>query len=180
MKPKLSIGVCSVITLALVFFGLIYGTLTGFDDERRQVTDMLAGDKGLMEVLRYRSADGLNLCVVARRHLDGDPDIRALEAAAKNLRDSKESLSNIKREDDHLTEAAERVAKKLQGSSSFLADHRDQEYLGMLLARLGVLAEDQAIDKYNKAAADFNAMLDTQTGGALARLLGMKPCELFR
>ncbi|MCL1854208.1 MAG: hypothetical protein FWF86_00620 [Clostridia bacterium] len=181
MKSKFSIGVCCVIALALVLFGLIYGTLTGFNDERRQVTALLAVDGGLMEALRFRGADGLNLCMVARRHLAADdPDVRALETAAKNLRDSKDDLSAQKREDDRLTAAAAQVAEKLQGSASFLSSSRDQAYLNMLAADMGYLAESPVIDHYNQTAADFNALLDTRTGGALARLLGVKPCELYR
>jgi len=181
MKPKLSIGVCCVITLALVLFGLIYGTLAGFDDERRQVTVLLAGDSGLMEALRFRGADGLNLCAVARRHLAADdPDVRALETSAKNLRDSGGDLPAKKREDDRLTAAAAQVTAKLQDSASFLSSSRDLAYLNMLTANIGHMAESPAIDEYNRAAADFNALLGTQTGGALARLLGVKPCDLYR
>lgn len=87
MKLKLPIGVCVLISLALVVFGLIFGTVSGFADERRQVTALLEGENGLMDVLSYRGADGLNLCVVARRHLpQADEDVTALEAAAKALR----------------------------------------------------------------------------------------------
>lgn len=80
MKLKLPIGVCVLISLALVVFGLIFGTVSGFADERRQVTALLEGENGLMDVLSYRGADGLNLCVVARRHLpQADEDVTALE-----------------------------------------------------------------------------------------------------
>jgi len=181
MKPKISIGVCIVITLALVLFGLIYGTLAGFGDEQRQVTALLVGDSGLLEALSFRGADGLNLCVVARRHLTAnDPDVQTLEATAKNLRDGKGDISAKKRENDRLTAMVEQVDAKLQGSASFLSTPRDLAYLNMLTASMGYLAESPAIDEYNRAAADFNALLDTQTGGALARLLGVKPCELYR
>jgi len=180
MRPKLSVGVCIVITLALVLFGLIYGTLAGFSDERRQVTALLVGDSGLMEVLSFRGADGLNLCVVARRHLTAnDPDVQTLETTAKNLRDSKGGIPAKRREDDRLSAAVAQVSAKLQSSASFLSSPRDQAYLDMLTADIVYLAESPVIDEYNRAAADFNALLDTQTGGALARLLGVKPCELY-
>ena len=35
MKRNLPTGACVLIALALVAFGLIYGTLTGYGDERR-------------------------------------------------------------------------------------------------------------------------------------------------
>ena len=69
MKRNLPTGACVLIALALVAFGLIYGTLTGYGEERAQVEALWSGENGLSDVLSYRGADGLNLCVVARRHL---------------------------------------------------------------------------------------------------------------
>ena len=87
MKRNLPTGVCVLIALALVAFGLIYGTLTGYGDERAQVEALWSGENGLSDVLCYRGADGLNLCVVARRHLpQNDPDVLALEQSAGALR----------------------------------------------------------------------------------------------
>lgn len=37
MKRNLPTGACVLIALALVAFGLIYGTLTGYGEERAQV-----------------------------------------------------------------------------------------------------------------------------------------------
>ena len=92
MKPKLSIGVCVLISLALVVFGLLFGTMSGYADDRRQVTALLEGNNGLLDVLSYRGADGLNLCVVARRHLSGDAVVAALETAANYLRSGRGGL----------------------------------------------------------------------------------------
>ncbi len=181
MKPKLSVGVCILISLALVLFGLIFGTVSGFNDDRKQVSALLSGESGLMDMLAFRGADGLNLCVVARRHLPAtDADVLALENAAHKLRDEKASLATMKQEDGRLSIAAERVEDKLLAAGSFAASARDQAYLDMLTADMKQLAASPVIATYNQAAADFNQQLDTKTGGALARLLGMKPCELYQ
>ncbi len=181
MKPKLSIGVCVLISLALVLFGLIFGTVSGFNDDRKQVNALLSGESGLMDVLSFRGADGLNLCVVAGRHLSAtDTDLLALETAAKNLRDSKADLSVKKQEDAKLKAAVALVAGKLRQSQSFMASSRDQAYLDMLTADLQQLETSPVIATYNKAAGDFNAQLSTQTGGALARILGVQPCVLYQ
>lgn len=181
MKPKLSIGVSILISLALVLFGLIFGTLSGFNDERKQVTALLSGESGLLDVLHYRGADGLNLSVVARRHLSpADPDVLALQAAAQGLRDPGTSLSAKRQEDGRLAAAVERVAAKLREASSFQASGRDKAYLNMLTTDLEGLASSPVIGTYNQAAADFNRQLGTKTGGALARFLGMRPYELYQ
>ena len=84
MKIKLPTGLCVLMALALVVFGVFYGTFTGFRSDRAEVEELL--ENGLETVLEYRGADGMNLCVVARRHLPkDDPDVLALEAAARTL-----------------------------------------------------------------------------------------------
>ena len=105
MKRNLSTGVCVLIALALVAFGLTYGTLTGFGDERAQVEALWSDENGLSDVLSYRGADGLNLCVVARRHLPpDDADILVLEQSAGTLR-SADGIA-AKKEADIALEAA--------------------------------------------------------------------------
>lgn len=181
MKPKLSIGVCVMISLALVLFGLLYGTVSGFSDDRRQATDLLSGENGLLDVLSYRGADGLNLCVVARRHLPtSDPDVAALETAAQNLRAEKASLVTRRQEDERLEAAAQLVGQKLRATPSFQDSQRDQAYLDMLTTDMQQLSRSAVIEAYNQAAEDFNTQLDKPFSGTIARLLGVKPCQLYQ
>ena len=56
MKTKLPIWLCLVISLALVIFGLVFGTVRGFHDEKAQVTACLESENGLLDVLGYRGA----------------------------------------------------------------------------------------------------------------------------
>ena len=81
MKFKLPMGVCVLIAIVLVLFGLGYGTFSGFREDRQQVTQLLSGENGLLDALSYQGADGLNLCVVADRHLPGNANKEWMERA---------------------------------------------------------------------------------------------------
>lgn len=179
MKFKLPISVCVILSLALVLFGVLFGVISGYSDDRAQVAALLEGENGLMDALNYRGADGLNLCVVARRHLTNDADVEALEAAARKLRDAGEGVATKKLENDKLDAAVEAVAQKLGQTAGFLTSERDMKYLAMLTTDMQNLQKSAQIDTYNKGAKDFNAKLNTPVLGDIAKLLGVKPCELY-
>ena len=180
MKPKLSIGVCILISLVLVIFGLLFGTIQGYADERAHVTALLEGDNGLLTVLDYRAADGLNLSVVARRHLTDDADVAELDATAKALRAHPASLTETRALDDKLDTAVDKVAAKLRAASTFQNSSRDVAYLDMLSTDLKQLRQNAITTTYNEAATTFNAELEKPVSGFLAKLLGVKPCELYQ
>ncbi len=183
MKFNLSIGACVVISLALVLFGLFFGTFQGFADDRAHATALLSGEGGLMDVLSYQGADGLNLCVVARRHLTSDADVATLEEAAQTIRStiaSRAGLGSRKQESDRLLAAAAVVGQKLLATPSFQQSDRDKAYLDMLLTDMEQLSRSAVIGSYNEAAADFNTQLGDPISGVLAKLLGVKPCELYQ
>ena len=180
MKPKLTIGLSILISLLLLAFGLVYGSVSGYADERAHVNALLEGDSGLLTVINYRASDALNLCVVADRHIAGDADVAALRAAAKALRETEPSLAAEKIKDDALTAAFGAVAAKLQASQSFAQSARDRQYLEMLSADFAQYAQNAIYATYNKAAADYNQKLTAPVMGDLARFFGIKPCELFR
>ena len=54
MKFKLPMGVCVLIAIVLVLFGLGYGTFSGFREDRQQVTQLLSGENGLLDALSYQ------------------------------------------------------------------------------------------------------------------------------
>lgn len=177
MKPKLSIGVCVLISLALVLFGLGFGTVGGFNQERRQVTEGLTGSNGLNDTLAYRGADGLNLCVVARRHLQGDEAVEKLAQISRTLTD--EAISPAEKNDQNreLETAVTAVLQKLQVSPSYRESQRDQRYAAMLQSDLESLAQSGAKEAYNTSAVQFNQKLSGTPMGKLAALLGVQPCE---
>lgn len=180
MKKGLSIGACVLISLALVLFGVLYGTAAGFADDRQHATELLTGENGVVDMLSYRAADGMNLAVVARRHLpENDADVAAMESAAGNLRDGRVSLTLRKQEDKRLDAAVQLVAEKLKQSSSFSASVRDKNYLDMLMTDMQDLSHSAVISTYNTAAREFNQQLEQPFIGSIAKLLGVKPCETF-
>ena len=180
MKPKLSVGVCLLICLALVAFGVVYGATAGFRDERAQVQALLTEENGLMDVLDYCGADALNLCVVAERHMAGDADVQALHAAGATLRDAKATLSAKRQAMATVQEKLEAVAQKLGASESFLASERDVGYLRLLRTDVQQLTLSPKIDSYNEAAAAYNELFSDPFSGFLGRLTGAKPCELLQ
>ena len=178
MKTKLPTALCVLIALALVAFGLLYGTWSGFREDRAQVDELLTMENGLLDVLGYRAADGLNLCAVAKRHLpSGDETLQRLEKLSRQLQQADTLHASL---DDELTQAVEEMARKLKETESFLQSGRDQRYLGMLLADLGSLRTSDVGTAYNQAAESFNRQLDAPFSGMLAGLLGIVKCPLYQ
>ena len=180
MKFNLPTGLCILLALVLVVSGLVYGTWMGFREDRADVNALLKAENGLMDVLDYRAADGLNLCVVAKRHLMAqDEDVLALEMSARAMQQSVDL--NIRRaEDAKLTAAVSAVSQKLLESASFQLSQRDQKYLEMLSADLNNLKGSTAVTLYNEAAHAFNQQLGGSPFGTLASLLGVQPCPVYQ
>ena len=171
MKFKLPMGVCVLIAIVLVLFGLGYGTFSGFREDRQQVTQLLSGENGLLDALSYQGADGLNLCVVADRHLPGNADVEALRQVSRKLNAGDETLE--------LSVLFAKVMEQLRAADSFQQSERDQRYAAMLESDRKNLTENALFDTYNSAAEDFNRKLTTTPVGKLAGLLGVSPCELY-
>lgn len=179
MKPRLSLGVCVIISLALVLLGLGIGTYGGFAEDRAKVTDLLSGENGLTAVLEYRGADGLNLCVVAERHLRSDADVLVLRQLSQTLQDGGKSLSQRREADGELGEAVNAVVTKLKQTQSYIASERDQGYVAMLQSDMQSLSQRAVASTYNTAVEEFNQKLEGTLMGKLAGLLGVKPCEAY-
>lgn len=180
MKPKLSLGLSILICLILVVFGVVYGTVSGYADERAHVTDLLSGDNGIAAILGYRAADALNLCVVAERHIPGDATVVALRNAAEDLRGAKPTISALQEGDGALAAAFTATAAALKASPSFAQSARDAQYLGMLTADFDQYGSGHVIyQTYNKAVAAFDQKLSTPVLGDLARLFGVTPCQPY-
>lgn len=175
MKFRIPTALCVLIALVLVVFGMVYGTWSGYREDRAQVDSLL--ENGLMDVLSYRAADGLNLCVVAGRHLPADDaDLLALKNAALELQQADGLRASL---DEKLSAAVENMAAKLRQTPSFQLSERDQRYLDMLLADLSSLRSSDIVDTYNQAADDYNSQLDQPLVGKLAAWLGIEKCPLY-
>lgn len=181
MKPKLSIGVSILISLVLVIFGLLYGNVSGYAGERAQVAALLSGENGVGAALAYRASDGLNLCVVADRHIPGDPGVAALKSAAMAMRGVGQgpTPSLLKEKDQALAAAFAATAQTLQQSESLAASARDTRYLAMLTDDFAQYGQSAIYAAYNKAATEYNQKLQMPVLGDVARFFGVKPCELY-
>ena len=179
MKPRLSTWLALLISFVLVAFGLVYGDVSGYADERAQVNALLEGDNGLLTVAGYRAADGLNLCVVAERHLTGDTDVSALRATARALLADEANPAAVKKLDDALSDAFRTVAAKLSATPGFAADTRDAQYLSMLADDFSLYGRHEIYQTYNDAATAFNQKLSAPVLGDVARLFGVVPCPLY-
>lgn len=179
MKNKLPTALCVVIAVVLVAFGLLYGTWSGFREDRAQVDELLTMENGLLDVLSYRAADGINLSAVAKRHLPAaDEDLQELETFARQLQQAAEMRASTSL-DHAVAEAFEVVSAKLKENASFQQSQRDQRYLDMLTADFNSLLASDVVSAYNQAASDFNHQLAQPVSGYLASLLGIEKCPLY-
>lgn len=180
MKNKLPTALCVLIAAALVAFGLLYGTWSGYREDRVRVDELLTMENGLLDVLSYRAADGINLSAVARRHLPAaDEELLALERYGRELQLAAEVRASTSL-DHAVAEAFAAVSAKLQQTASFQQSQRDQRYLDMLTADFNSLRTSDVVTAYNQAAADFNTRLDAPLSGDLAMLLGIEKCPLYQ
>ena len=178
MKNKLPTALCVCMALLLVLFGVVYGTWSGFREERAQVEDLLTMENGLLDVQGYRAADGLNLCAVAKRHLPAQSEaLQQLESVSRQLLEAAVLRTAL---DQELAQAVEAVSAALQETASFQNSQRDQRYLDMLTADLNSLRASEAVSAYNQAAARFNQQLEAPLLGRLAMLLGVEKCPLYQ
>ena len=175
---KLPTGLCVLLAIVLVAFGLLFGTWSGYREERGQVEALLTMENGMMDVLSYRAADGLNLCAVAKRHLPADDAaLTALENIARRLQQADAFMPEWDRE---LAQRVDAVTEALLQSESFQQSQRDRRYLDMLKADLSSLRASQVVSAYNQAAEAFNLQLDRPLTGDLAMLLGIEECPLYQ
>lgn len=179
MKPKLTVGVSILISLALLAFGLVYGSVSGYADERAHVAALLDGDNGIASALGYRASDGLNLCVVAGRHIASDPTVATLKQAALALRTQGQTATTLRAQDEALQTAFTAVATALRADPGFTADTRDPKYLDMLAADFAEYAQSPIFQAYNEAAVAFDQKLQTPVLGDIARFFGVTPCERY-
>lgn len=179
MKNKLPTALCVLIALVLVVFGFTFGTWSGFREDRAQVDELLTMENGLLDVLGYRAADGLNLSVVAKRHLPAqDEDLIALEQRGRELLLASEVRASSSL-DRAVSEAFDAVSAKLKETPSFQQSQRDQRYLDMLAADFASLRASEVVNTYNQAANDFNQQLSQPVSGYLASLMGIEKCPLY-
>lgn len=179
MKNELPTALCVVIALALVVFGLLYGTWSGFREDRAQVEKLVTMENGLLDVFGYRAADALNLCAVAKRHLPAqDEELILLERCGRQLQTAAELRAAVSL-DHAVADAFAGVSVRLKETDSFRQSQRDQRYLDMLSADFATLRASDVVSAYHTAASAFNARLSQPVSGTLAAALGIEACPLY-
>lgn len=178
MKLKLSTGVSILICLVLIVAGLGLGAVRGFSKERENVTSLLEGDSGLMDVLMYRGADGLNLCAVAQRHIAGSEELAGLESISRSLLASGGTLAEKQELDAQLDASVSAVVTLLENTDSYRANVRDQGYISMLKSDLAGLNNQSFYSEYSVAADAFNQKLQNTLFGKIAGFFGVRPCTM--
>ncbi len=182
MKSKFHVALCALLALALVAFGLGYGTRAGFMEERREVETLFLSENGIVTALSYRGADGLNLYAVASRYLpEDDPDMQGLKKAGEKLAfpTGEWTLDALFEADQELMRCVQAVKAALEKLPEFTANERDPKYLDMLLADMNSLASSATVTTFNRHASEFNAKLDTLLG-RLAQWMGVMPIRLYQ
>ncbi len=181
MKTTLHTALCVLLALALVAFGVLYGTGQGFREKRAEVEGLLWSENGLSTVLSYRGADGLNLYAVASRYLPKeDQHMVSLKAVGQNLafHADQRLAMELFAQDGELSALVQIISNDLRGMPEFVGSGRDPQYLDMLMADMNSLSSNAAVATYNRHAAEFNAELDTPFG-RLAQWMGVWPIELY-
>lgn len=177
---RIPTGVAVLISLFLVLFGIVYGTVRGIQDDRSKAEALLTRAGGLNDVLFDRGADGLNLCQVARRHLaPQDEAIVALEQICVVLMSETETLAQKKQANDALQPAFERVWEKTAATATCQSSQRDGSYLEMLSRDLAALRVEEIAQQYNQAASSFNEQRKKAFEGYFSALFRIEACALF-
>lgn len=168
--------VCIILAILLVVGGTVWNNVAGVKNLRAKAMNKAAA---LQDILENRGADGMNLSVIAARHLPGDDeDLTGLIAAAKTLQSKEATLSEKQTASEVLNGCFARLQQKLANLEGF-AETRDAAYLQMVQTALNTDSAEQAATLYNQQAIIYNNRLASPLDGLLSRLFGLKPCGLF-
>jgi len=174
---KLSAGMSILITVVLILAGLCLGAVRGFNKERAEVIGLLDGKSGLSDALMYRGADGMNLYAVAERHIPGTQELEELRSVSAGMTAPGGTLAEKQELDGKLDGCVSAVLLLLEGTESYQASQRDQQYVTMLKNDMSELSGHSYYTEYSAAAEAFNQKLESSLMGKLASLLGVKPCN---
>lgn len=178
---KLRTGTAVILLIVLVVFAVGFGAYRGWSQERTRVEETYAG---LENMLHTRVEAAYNLLAVAGRHLDqADEEVKAAARRVEADRDILEGTAALRRKaaaNEALTEDAKQLLSGLSGMASVKAYGNDQWYVDSYLPQMMEQSEEKtARANYNTAAAEFNKKLNSTFSGMIARVLGIRPAEVF-
>lgn len=180
MKRPFSTAFLILLSAVLVIFGIFYGARQGWQAEANRIDALFSKDGGLQTMLVYRANDAANLEKVALRHIDAsDETLSALKKSRDAAVNENASLHDRFIANGQLDTVAKAVEGILLGTLSFTQSQRDTEYVSVILRDMQMLSSSGAVDEYNAAARDFNNRINSSLSGLAARLLLIRPAQIF-
>ena len=175
---KLRTGWAVVLLIVLVLFAVCFGAYRGWSGERARVEENYSG---LEDVLPDRVEVANYVLTVAKRHLPRNSElIVRLENDLAILDRKTSSLVDKASANAALTRDADALLESLKELESLQADARDLDYVNNYLPKKLGESESKILDtNYNIDAEDFNQRLNGTFSGWIAKIMGVKPLEIF-
>ncbi|MBR0407516.1 MAG: hypothetical protein IJI53_05735 [Clostridia bacterium] len=175
---KLKTGTAIVIMIVLVIGSVLFGAYKGWTTEKAHVDATYAG---LESMLQTRVETAYNILTVAKRHLpETDEAYQRVSMDLGQLDNAYTDLGRKAQANEALAQDAAALLKALAQMDSVKSDSRDEMYVNNYLPQM--LSESEAKTEgaaYNQAAAEFNGRINRTFSGFLAKLMGIKPAEVF-
>ncbi len=175
---KLKTGWAFVLMVILVVGSVIFGAYRGWSDERARVNETYAG---LESMLQTRVETAYNILAVAKRHVpETDEGYQRVSMDLGQLDNAYTDLGRKAEANDALGRDAAALLKALGELDSVKQDSRDKMYVDNYLPQMLSESEQMTVGAtYNQAAAEFNGRINRTFSGFLAKLMGIKPAEVF-
>lgn len=180
MKRPFSTAFYFLLCAVLVVFGVLFGAYRGWHGEAEKVKALFDKPNGVATVLNYSAGDAANLEKVALRHMDKeDAKLQELRKNRLIVAEKKADLYSRYLANGLMTAAADELHKMLLDMPSVKASQRDTGYVNAILKDMDTWQNSGAFDEYNSAAKELNRRLDRSLSGFIAKLLFVKPAQVF-
>ncbi len=136
---------------------------------------------GLESMLQTRVETAYNILAVAKRHVpETDEAYQRVSMDLSQLDNQYNDLSRKAEANDALGRDAAALLKNLSQLDTVKNDNRDAMYVDNYLPQMLSESEQMTVGAtYNQAAAEFNGRINRTFSGFLAKLMGVRPAEVF-
>ena len=175
---KLKTGTAFVIMVVLIIGSVLFGAYKGWSEEKAHVDATYAG---LESMLQTRVETAYNILAVAKRHVpETDEAYQRVSMDLGQLDNAYSDLGRKAEANDALGRDAAALLKTLAELDTVKNDSRDKMYVDNYLPQMLSESEQMTVGAtYNQAAAEFNGRINRTFSGFLAKLMGIKPAEVF-
>ena len=175
---KFKTGWAFAFMVILVVGSVIFGAFRGWSDERVRVNETYAG---LESMLQTRVESAYNVLAVAKRHVpETDENFVHVKKELTVLESASATLPEKARANEALTADAQALLSQMTQMDTVKNDSRDKMYVDNYLPQMLSESEQMTVGAtYNQAAAEFNGRINRTFSGFLAKLMGIKPAEVF-